>query len=156
MNIVGNTGADVNYYRHISSLIEKLSIKDKVIFHGHINNWEQLAKSYKEADIFVLPSLVEGFAIVLLEAMSFGLPIVASNTGAIPELVKNDENGILVPSADAKALAIALDRLMESPELRVTFGTKGLNFYKNNRDFYSWDKVGERIKNAFASLMLNQ
>jgi glycosyltransferase involved in cell wall biosynthesis len=151
VNIVGNIRADVNYYGHITSLIEKFFIKDKVVFHGHINNREKLSKFYTEADIFVLPSLVEGFAIVLLEAMSFGLPIVATNAGAIPELVKDNENGFLVPPADAKALAIALNRLMDSLELREKLGANGLNFYQANQEFYSWDKVGERIMNVFAT-----
>jgi glycosyltransferase involved in cell wall biosynthesis len=152
INIVGNTEADIDYYKSVSNMTEELSLKNKVVFHGHIKNRAQLAEFYNEADIFALPSLVEGFAIVLLEAMSFGLPIVATNAGAIPELVRNNENGLLVPPADAKELAVTLDCLMSSLELRRKLGANGFSFYLAKRDFYSWDKVGERIMNVLASL----
>lgn len=60
-------------------------------FHGSVGS-EDLGKFYSEADIFVFPSLYEPFGIVFAEAMSFGLPIVATNVGGIPELVEDEEN----------------------------------------------------------------
>ena len=68
-------------------------------------------------DVFVFPSLIEGLGSTLLDAMQAGCPIVASNVGGIPEIVHDDEHGLLVPPGDATALRNAIDRMRASPEL---------------------------------------
>lgn len=150
LNVVGNTTDDSDYFTRLRHTIEALNLEDRVIFHGHISNKMMLVQFYQRADVFVLPSLSEGFGIVLLEAMSFGLPIVATRVGSIPELVRDEENGLLVLPANSESLADALKRLLDSEKLRQRLGTNGRNFYQANRGFYSWDKVGERI---LASIM---
>jgi glycosyltransferase involved in cell wall biosynthesis len=76
-------------------------------------------------DIFVLPSLNEGMGRVLVEAMAAGRPVVASNTGGIPDLVVQGENGLLVPAADALALARGIEFLIAHPEKRRELGEQG-------------------------------
>jgi colanic acid/amylovoran biosynthesis glycosyltransferase len=84
-----------------------------------------------EADVFVLASVPtkegkrEGIPVVLMEAMSCGLPVVASDLSGIPELVLNRESGILVPPANVRDLAAALETLYKDPELRVKMGRTG-------------------------------
>jgi glycosyltransferase involved in cell wall biosynthesis len=68
-------------------------------------------------DVFVYPSLTEGLGSTLLDAMQAGCPIVASDVGGIPEIVHDDEHGLLVPPGDATALRSAIDNLRKSPEL---------------------------------------
>jgi glycosyltransferase involved in cell wall biosynthesis len=75
------------------------------------------------ADLFVLSSRSEGLPISVLEAMAAGLPVVATDVGGLSELVVDGETGILVPAADPKALAEAVERLLLDPELRRRFGT---------------------------------
>jgi glycosyltransferase involved in cell wall biosynthesis len=77
------------------------------------------------ADIFVLPSLAEPFGLVLLEAMTLSRPIVATNAGGPPEIIDDDVCGLLVPPADAQALAAALQTLIEKPALRDDMGKNG-------------------------------
>lgn len=74
-------------------------------------------------DIFVLPSLTEGLPLSVLEAMSHGLPIIATPVGGIPELVLDHEHGILVPVQDSSALAEALASLVSNPSQREIMGT---------------------------------
>jgi glycosyltransferase involved in cell wall biosynthesis len=75
--------------------------------------------------IFVLPSRYEGFGVVLLEAMRLGLPVVATRTGGIPEVVRDGIEGLLVPPRDPSALADAIARMIENPALRGRFAAAG-------------------------------
>ena len=77
-------------------------------------------------DIFVLPSILEGFGIVLLEAMAAGIPVVATNVNGIKEVVINMHSGLLVPSKDPEAIADAVIRLIDNPELRKSLIQEGL------------------------------
>jgi len=76
-------------------------------------------------DVFVLPSLNEGMGRVLVEAMASGKPIVASNVGGIPDLVKDGQNGFLVGPGDVNGLSLAMKKLIADEELRVKMGAKG-------------------------------
>ena len=84
---------------------------------------EALPAYYSLADVFVLPSLLEGFGLPLVEAMACETPVVASNAGSIPEIV--GDAGILVPAMDSDALAKALQRLLTDERLRHALGARG-------------------------------
>jgi glycosyltransferase involved in cell wall biosynthesis len=77
----------------------------------------------RACDIFVFPSLYEGLGIALIEAMAAGCVCVATNTGPIPEVVQDGKDGVLVPSADAEALARAICDLLGDPSRRSQLGT---------------------------------
>jgi glycosyltransferase involved in cell wall biosynthesis len=99
-----------------------LGIYDKVKFLG----WrEDVAEVMATFDLFVLPSLNEGMGKVLVEAMAMRKPIIASNVGGIPDLVKNEENGLLVPPEDAEAIARSISILHSHPLKRRAMGEKG-------------------------------
>ena len=153
LDIVGNTAVEPKYFSQLNKTIGELGIHDQVIFHGHISDKTELAKFYQHSDVFVLPSLVEGFGIVLLDAMSFGLPIVATRVSAIPELVEDDVNGLLVPPANPAALAQAIEHLLDSPTQRKEYGQAGYDFVSEHREFYSWEAVGERALKEMQPLL---
>ncbi len=110
--------------RALLARAEALGLGDRAAFPGHVS-FEGLAKEYREADIFCLPSRQEGFGIVFLEAMAAGLPIVAARAAAVPEVVADGECGLLFPPGDASALAHALLRLMADAALREMFSELG-------------------------------
>ncbi|MCL6475066.1 MAG: glycosyltransferase family 4 protein [Firmicutes bacterium] len=85
-------------------------------------NAEQRNALLAAADVFVLPSLNEGLPMSVLEAMSWGIPVVTSPVGGIPEVVQDGFNGFLVPPEDIPALANALQRLIEDESLRLQMG----------------------------------
>lgn len=134
LHIVGDTEKDPIYFQRIKTLINSSNLNEKIMFHGFFCV-EKLNRFYSLADIFVLPSLWEGFGIVLLEAMQFKLPIIASNVAAIPELVKDGYNGLLVAPGDPESLSVAIKGLIESPEMRKEMGERG---YQKALS-YSWD-----------------
>jgi glycosyltransferase involved in cell wall biosynthesis len=149
LNLVGNLEDDIEYTQYIKSMVKEYGMERKVILNGWISQ-KELWRMYTKADIFVLPSLWEGFGIVLLEAMSFGLPIVATNTGAIPELIENESNGLLVPARDSKMLTRAIVRLINSPDLREELGRNGM---ARSKDALTWEQVSKRFSEVLETLV---
>ena len=80
---------------------------------------------YAASDLFVLPSSLEPFGLVLLEAMSMRKPVIATRVGGIPEVIRDGENGLLVPSHDAKSLSNAVIRLLTDESLRSVLARNG-------------------------------
>lgn len=99
-----------------------MGISDNVSFLGWRGDMDEIMRIL---DIFVLPSLNEGMGRVVVEAMAAGNPIVASDTGGIPDLVEHGENGYLVPPGDEKALANAILSLLDHPDDCAKMGEKG-------------------------------
>lgn len=105
-------------------LSEELGVSDKILFPGWLGKAEKdhlLAR----AAIFVLPSYHEGVPMAILEAMSWGIPIVTTPVGGIPEVVTEEQEGLLVNSGDIVGLAQALMRLLAAPSLRRKLGERG-------------------------------
>lgn len=87
-----------------------------------------IAETIRDFDVFVLPSIAEGTPVTILEAMASGLPVIATRVGGIPEVVRHNETGILVPPADTHALANAMATYYQHPELVIGHGTKGREY----------------------------
>jgi glycosyltransferase involved in cell wall biosynthesis len=106
----------------LGRLARGMQLGDTVAWLGDVPR-SQLAAEYNRADVFCLPSVQEGFGIVLLEAMAAGKPIVASRAAAIPEVAPH---GVLAPPENPEALAAAIETLYRSPEQRAAIGAEGL------------------------------
>jgi glycosyltransferase involved in cell wall biosynthesis len=112
----------------LARLANDLGVGDRFFFPGHLP-WQDGHRYLRLADVLVVPSVVDakgnvdGLPNVLLEAMATGCPLVASHVAGIPDVVRNGENGLLVPEKDPEALAAAIIRLLESAELRRAVGT---------------------------------
>ena len=102
----------------------------------------EVARYYRTASVFCLPTLNEPFGLVFLEAFSYGLPIVATRIGAIGEIVQDGESGYLVAPQSADELADRLKRLLDDPSLCERFGLRGHDWVGRR---YSWDATGNRI-----------
>ncbi len=104
-----------------------------------------------QCDLFVLPSHTEGFPNVVLEAMALGKPIIATEVGAIPEMLNND-CGIMIKPKDVDALKVAIVNLANDKKLRNSYGERSFN--KARKEF-SLDKVFIRITNIWKSVAIN-
>jgi glycosyltransferase involved in cell wall biosynthesis len=105
---------------------------------------------YAKADLFVLPSRRESFGLVLAEAMAAGLPVIATQVGAIPEVVKDGETGILVPPEDPSALANAVSDLLDHPRVMKDMGTRGRERAEKH---FTWDKVAQRVVRTYHQIL---
>lgn len=102
--------------------VKRLKLSACVRFVGHQENVEDY---YAAADVFVLPSVKESFPLSILEAMSFGLPVIASNVDGIPEQIRHGESGFLFEAGDVESLTGFLEELVRRPELRCALGERG-------------------------------
>ncbi len=141
LEIVG-AGSDELSLRQLAA---SLGISDRVFFSGSPDR-DSVAKRYREADIFTLASWEEAFGDAFAEALASGLPIVGTNVGGIPELVRHGENGLLVPPRDAVALASAIRHLVEHPELRARMSRQNRADAEAN---LSWDRVVNRYLSTY-------
>ena len=124
--------------------IKKSKIRNFHLLGTLPNN--ELPAFYNFIDCFVLPSLFEAFGITLIEAMSCGKPVIASDTGGIPEIIDHENNGLLIKAGDFNSLKEAVIRIINDIDLRTYLGKSGRqkvieNFtiektYKELKDFY--------------------
>lgn len=109
---------DVATFRQMA---ETLNISDRVDFPGWMGTEEKKAL-LQEADVLVLPSYREGLPMVVLEGMAYGLAVVATPVGAVPEVIDDGRTGLLTPVGDVAALSAALARVVGDGDLRHSFG----------------------------------
>jgi glycosyltransferase involved in cell wall biosynthesis len=105
----------------VPRLLRRHDLSSRVHFTGRVTT-PQLVRHYCRAQMSVCPSLYEGFGLPAAEAMACGLPVVATSGGALPEVVEDGVTGILVPPANARVLAEAMDNLMRDAQLRRRMG----------------------------------
>lgn len=123
-----------------------LDLAATVEFRGRVSD-SDLAAAYGSADLFVLPAILdahgdtEGLGVVLLEAMASRVPVLASAAGGITDVVVDGDSGVLVPPADAPALAAALTRLHRDEALRAELAAKGA---ARVNESFSWDAIADR------------
>lgn len=123
----------------LNEWVKQYNLADKVNLLGPLTS-EGVNAQMRKADIFVLPSVrskngdSEAFGIVFIEASAVGVPVISTRHGGIPEAVKDGVSGLLVRERDSKALAIALDQLIEDKDLRAKLGSEGRKMVENQFD----------------------
>ena len=145
LDIVGTGDQD----QAIRRMIEEKGLAKWVSMVGYVPR-DYLAERYHNADIFVLPSLSESFGQVLLEAMSCGLPIVASRVGGIPETIEDRVNGLLAEPGCSKSLAGAVRRLAQDPNLCREIGNRNAQLARSH---YSWNAVADRYEKIYSKVL---
>lgn len=130
----------------LERLAEETGIGSRTRFHGRVSD-DALQAMYATASAVVLPAVVdargdtEGLGVVLLEAMNWGVPVIASAAGGITDIVQTEETGLLVSPGDPIALAHALDRLAADPALGSRLGRAGREHLRHN---FTWDSIVAR------------
>ena len=129
----------------LESRIKNYELEDKIILAGSI---PEACKYLPAFDIFVLPSVKEGFPYALLEAMAAGLPIIATDVGAIPEILENKKTGLIIEPANAFILATSIRNLYFSPPERQMLGINAAGAVKK----FDVQKMIEKTKTVYQKL----
>jgi glycosyltransferase involved in cell wall biosynthesis len=131
-------------YNELERQIRSLGLCDSVKLLG---KFDSVARFLVSADVFVLPSRWEGLPIAMLEAMSAGLPIIATKVEGVEEVIVNGEHGFLVPVEDQAALTQAILQLARDPQMRKRMGASSK---QRLLDLYTIDRMSEQ----YLALML--
>ncbi len=124
-------------------------LESRVQFHGPVPH-DELPALYGRADVFAFPSVwQEPFGLPILEAMAMELPVVASRSGGIPEIVTDGETGLLCDRGGGGGLAEALERILNDPDTAARLGKAG---GERARDLFSWRAAGDRLVDIYRDL----
>jgi glycosyltransferase involved in cell wall biosynthesis len=140
VRIAGPEG-DVTYDQ-LGKLVAENGLKDKVSLAGGPKFGQEKYDEFRRADIFTLPSRMETFGLVLIEAMQFGVPCVASNTGGIPDVIGQDR-GLLLQEITAAELAAKLEILLNDPAKRLQISKAAFGYFCSN---FTLDVFESRLK----------
>lgn len=143
LDVVGGLNAEPEYAQKMVQQAEVSGLKSTVSFHGPLDKGP-LVEKLKSAQVLVVPSSYEGFGIVYLEGMAFGLPAIGTNAGAASEIITDRRNGFLINPEDADTLAGRLSALAHERELLARMSINALERYRQQPN---WDETAERIRN---------
>jgi glycosyltransferase involved in cell wall biosynthesis len=131
----------------LEEAVAQAGLRGQVKFLGWIDDLTSVLSRW---DVFVMPSLEEGFPIAALDAMAAGLPVVASSVGGVPELILDGQTGWLVPPGDVEGLTSRLRLLLGSPQQRLTMGAAGL---ARVRDHFSLAQMAASYTQLYDELL---
>lgn len=131
-------GGKGSSYQQLLSLAEQHRLQERVVFTGYIDD-QQRAALYQHAELFVYPSKYEGFGLVILEAMSFGVPVITSDNSSLPEAA--GDAGILVPADDISMLANKMLDVLTNVALQTELIQKGLQHCER----FSWQQTAQAM-----------
>ncbi len=149
LDVVGSEDIDRAYSAAIRKQVRELDLTGRVDFHGTLAG-ASLEERFRRAQLLVVPSSYEGFGIVYLEAMGFGLPVIASASGATDEIVRHEATGFLVPPGDTWSLARRIESLLED---RALLTQMSLAAYDGFGDHPGWEDSMERIERFLVELL---
>jgi len=135
----------------LERIADKRELTNNIDFVGELRN-NELPRYYSMADVFVLPSVHEGFGIVKLEAFAFGVPVVVTNGGGAVEGVDQGENGFVVPLNQSKKLAEVIIKILANPELKESMGRRGKEIVMKS---YLWKHNVKKVIKVYSGLMDN-
>ena len=130
-------------------LAQELNIAPQTEFLGWING-DAKDKAFKESMIFCLPSYAEGFPMAVLDAWAYGLPVITTPVGGIPDIAKDGKNLLLFNPGDIHALAMQMDRLISNEKLRWVLSEES---FKLSTTTFNIETINEEVENIYKSLI---
>jgi glycosyltransferase involved in cell wall biosynthesis len=137
------------FSKKLREKVRAKKLEKHVILLGYVKR-KRLVELYQNATVHVVPSHYEGLPTVLLEAMSCGLPVVATDVGGSSDVISTGVNGLLVPPRSPKEMAEAILQLLDDNELRAQIGN---NARKTIEQFYTWDKLADNMIKCYKNIL---
>lgn len=131
----------------LQRMVEDLALEDDVIFTGYR---EDVAQLMELIDVFTLASRWEGLPMVIMEAMSHGVPVIATNVGGVGEVVRQGKTGLLVEKEDVKGLAVGMERLFRDRHLRESLGAEGRSLVESE---FNAVNQAHKIQEVYSGLL---
>jgi len=128
-----------HYLESLKQKVADAGLEQHMIFTGFVDKPRELMQA---CDVLILPTIEETFGLVLIEAMSVGVPVIGSNRGGVPEIISHQETGLLFESTNAQSLFDALNALYQSPEIAKKYADKALEVVQ---DKFSADKHKQNL-----------
>jgi glycosyltransferase involved in cell wall biosynthesis len=148
LTLVGDLSVAPEYVRRVRDRIDELSAADRVEVAGRLDD-EALRAAFERHHLLAVPSAYEGFGIVYVEGMGFGLPAVASAAGGAPEVVRDRVNGRLVPPEDASAITDVVSPLARDRDRLARMGLAALETYHEHP---TWAATADRVRGFLRSI----
>ena len=145
LDVVGSLERDPDYVADIRRRARTLDLAERLTLHGTFGG-SLLTEKYAKCQLLVVPSSYEGFGIVYLEAMSFGLPVIANTAGATDEIVRHESTGFLVQPGDTVSLGRQIERVMDDPDLLARMSLASLEAF---RDHPTWKTPWRRFQGSW-------
>jgi glycosyltransferase involved in cell wall biosynthesis len=142
---------DQKYFQDLLRLSKELSVDARVSFTGRLSD-DALRREYRRAMVVVLPSLEESAPIAITQAMAAGKPVVATRVGGIPDLISDEQNGLLVPARNPEALGAAVGRILRNRGLRERLARDG----RQRGLVHQPGQVARRLRAIYARVLEHQ
>lgn len=142
--IVGGNG-DVDYFK---GKIHECGLENIMSFKGWLSGNEK-SRAFNSSDVYILPSYIEGLPISILEAMSYGLPVISTYVGGIPEIVHNGTNGLLFEAGDKIAMGNCIETLFSDEDLRTKMGANSSKMVREHLPSF----VEKQLEELYGSIL---
>jgi starch synthase len=124
--------------------------RHRIEYLGVLESQQELISWYRRASVFVAPSIYEPFGVVLLEALACATPVIGTKCGGIPEIVREDIDGRLVPPNDSRKLAVAIQYFLENKDQATRMGFEGRHRVLSN---FSLEKTAKKLHSTYLNIL---
>jgi glycosyltransferase involved in cell wall biosynthesis len=149
LDVIGSLNSDPKYAKQMQDFVRVNNQSSIVTFHSSLDN-EPLKQKLQQAHILIVPSSYEGFGIVYLEGMGFGLPAIGTTAGAASEIIEHGKTGYLIEPNDSKMLAEYISQLASDRSLLTQLSINARNRYAQQP---SWNEAANQIRNFLQSMI---
>ncbi len=151
LHVVGSNKFDIKYARKIDRLVDTAVLQNNITFHNTLPD-NALAEQMKQAHLLTMPSQYEGFGIVYLEGMGFGLPAIGTTSGAAWEIIRDGENGFLLDGEDTAVLAQHIQQLQQNRQQLIRMSLTALQTFQS---WPTWQQSTDSICQFLRKLQMN-
>ena len=132
--------------KNLKQLVRKLKLQNNTVFYGTLKHYDDVLRIMKQSSVLVLPSMREGFGLVLIEANACRKPVIAYKTGGVVDIIKEGVNGFLIPPRNIERLSEAIENVLQDGILANRLGSQGRGRVER---LFNWDIAAKNVLNSY-------